>query len=53
MVIQNVSSDEKTTDITFTIKRNDLMKTLQILQENKKLNIKILHKMIKYLKYQS
>ena len=40
MVIQNVSSDEKTTDITFTIKRNDLMKTLQILQENKKIKYK-------------
>ena len=40
MVIQNVSSDEKTTDITFTIKRNDLMKTLQILQENGKIKYK-------------
>ena len=40
MVIQNVSSDEKTTDITFTIKRNDLMKTLQILQENRKIKYK-------------
>ncbi len=40
MVIQNVSSDEKTTDITFTIKRNDLMKTLQILQENNKIKYK-------------
>ena len=40
MVIQNVSSDEKTTDITFTIKRDDLMKTLQILQENRKIKYK-------------
>ena len=35
MVIQNISSDHKTTDITFTIKRNDLLKTLQTIKENK------------------
>ena len=38
MVIQNISSDRKTTDITFTIKRDDLLKTTDILQKNK--NIK-------------
>ncbi len=38
MVIQNISSDYKTTDITFTIKRNDLQKTLEILKDNKKIN---------------
>ena len=38
MVIQNISSDYKTTDITFTIKRNDLQKTLEILKNNKKIN---------------
>ena len=27
MVIQNISSDQKTTDVTFTIKRDDLIKT--------------------------
>ena len=40
MVIQNISSDEKTTDITFTIKRVDLLKTKKILEKNKILNIK-------------
>ena len=35
MVIQNISSDEKTTDITFTIKRDDVSKTLDILKNNK------------------
>ena len=35
MVIQNISSDEKTTDITFTIKREDLLKTIEILKSNK------------------
>ena len=35
MVIQNISSDRKTTDITFTIKRDDLKKTLEILKNNK------------------
>ena len=34
MVIQNVSSDQKTTDITFTIKREDLSKTKEILKKN-------------------
>ena len=35
MVIQNISSDQKTTDITFTIKREDLLKTKKILENNK------------------
>ena len=35
MVIQNISSDQKTTDITFTIKREDLLKTIEILKNNK------------------
>ncbi len=37
MVIQNISSDGKTTDLTFTIKRDDLKKTLEILKDNKKI----------------
>ena len=41
MVIQNVSSDGKTTDITFTIKREDLNKSLEILKKIIKLNLKI------------
>tara|TARA_B100001564_G_C20650063_1_gene676378 strand:+ start:1008 stop:2216 length:1209 start_codon:yes stop_codon:yes gene_type:complete len=40
MVIQNISSDEKTTDITFTIKREDFLKTRQILENNKKIKYK-------------
>ena len=35
MVIQNISSDHKTTDLTFTIKRDDLSKSLKILKDNK------------------
>ena len=35
MVIQNISLDQKTTDITFTIKRDDLLKTIDILKKNK------------------
>ena len=38
MVIQNISSDQKTTDITFTIKRDDLSKTVEILKNNKNIN---------------
>ena len=40
MVIQNVSSDEKKTDITFTIKREDLSKTKKILEKNKDIKYK-------------
>ena len=40
MVIQNISSDQKTTDITFTVKRNEVFKTEQILKSNKNINYK-------------
>ena len=45
MVIQNTSSDGKKTDVTFTIKREDLDKALSIIKKNKqKLNYeKIIH----------
>ena len=36
MVIQNTSSDGKKTDVTFTIKREDLTKTLKIIKKNNK-----------------
>ena len=38
MVIQNISSDQKTTDITFTVKRDDVLKTKHILKNNSKIN---------------
>ena len=40
MVIQNISSDTKTTDITFTVKRNDVQKTLQILKATSEIKYK-------------
>ena len=40
MVIQNISSDQKTTDITFTIKRDEVSKTIDILKNNKDNNYK-------------
>ncbi len=44
MVIQNISSDQKTTDITFTVKRGDVSKTKQILKEKSEINYKdIIH----------
>ena len=44
MVIQNISSDQKTTDITFTVKRDDILKTKQILKNYSKINYKeIIH----------
>ena len=42
MVIQNISPDGKTTDITFTIKRNDLNKTLNTLKSNDNIRFKSL-----------
>jgi aspartate kinase len=39
MVIQNISSDGKKTDLTFTIKRNDLSKAIKLIKSNKK-NVK-------------
>jgi aspartate kinase len=39
MVIQNISSDGRTTDLTFTIKRSDLIKTIKTIKLNKK-NVK-------------
>ena len=44
MVIQNISSDQKTTDITFTVKRDDVSKTKEILNNENKINYKdIIH----------
>jgi len=40
MVIQNISPDGKTTDLTFTIKRKDLDKTIKIIKLNKKVKYK-------------
>ena len=37
MVIQNISSDSKTTDITFTVKREDLKEAINILKNNSKI----------------
>jgi len=36
MVIQNTSSDGKKTDVTFTIKREDISKTIKLIEKNKK-----------------
>ena len=38
MVVQNISSNGKETDLTFTIKKEDLSKTKTIIQENKTIN---------------
>ena len=44
MVIQNISSDTKTTDITFTVKRDDIFKTKEILNKSNKIHYKdIIH----------
>ncbi|MDC3087763.1 ACT domain-containing protein, partial [Candidatus Pelagibacter sp.] len=40
MVVQNISSNGKETDLTFTVKSDDLNKTRKIIQENKKINFR-------------
>ena len=40
MVVQNISADGKETDLTFTIKSDDLNKTRKIINSNKKINFK-------------
>ena len=40
MVIQNISSDQKTTDITFTVKRDEVLKTKKILKANNRISYK-------------
>ena len=40
MVVQNISSDGKETDLTFTIKSKDLLKTKKLISINKKINFK-------------
>ena len=40
MVVQNISSDGKETDLTFTIKSDDLLKTKRLLSKNKKIDFK-------------
>ena len=40
MVVQNISSNKKETDLTFTIKNDDLAKTEKLLKKNKKISFK-------------
>ena len=40
MVVQNISPNGKETDLTFTIKAEDLNKTKKIIQENKNIKFK-------------
>ena len=40
MVVQNISSNGKETDLTFTIKNEDLFKTQKLLKKNKEINFR-------------
>ena len=40
MVVQNISSDGKQTDLTFTVKNDDTIKTEKLLKKNKNINFK-------------
>ncbi len=40
MVVQNISANGKETDLTFTIKTEDLKKTKKIIQDNKSINFR-------------
>ena len=37
MIVQNISSDHKKTDVTFTIKREDLKKSVELIKNNKEI----------------
>ena len=41
MVVQNISSGGKETDLTFTIKLEDLNKTRKLIESNKSIKFKI------------
>ena len=40
MVVQNISYNQKETDLTFTIKKEDLNKTFKLTKNNKKIKFK-------------
>ena len=40
MVVQNISADSRETDLTFTIKLEDLIKTRRILENNRSIKFK-------------
>ena len=40
MVVQNISADSRETDLTFTIKVEDLIKTKKLLENNKSIKFK-------------
>jgi len=40
MVVQNISSNGKETDLTFTIKSEDLLKTEKLVKKNKKIKLR-------------
>tara|TARA_Y100000590_G_scaffold464122_1_gene632790 strand:+ start:908 stop:2128 length:1221 start_codon:yes stop_codon:yes gene_type:complete len=46
MVVQNISADGKETDLTFTIKSDELLKTQRLISKNRKISFKelIVHK---------
>ena len=43
MVVQNISANGRETDLTFTIKNEDLNKTKKIVNENKDINLSLIH----------
>jgi aspartate kinase len=52
MVVQNISANGKETDLTFTIKTEDLNKTKKIIQENKNINYRKLYLKKVFQKFQ-
>ena len=52
MVVQNISLNSKETDMTFTIKLDDLKKTEKTIKQNKKSLLENLHMTAMYQKYQ-
>ena len=52
MVVQNISANGKETDLTFTIKSEDLNKTKKIIKENKNINLENFYLKKMFLKFQ-
>ena len=52
MVVQNISLNGKETDLTFTIKSEDLKKTEKLIKQNKKISYKKLSLIKMFQKFQ-
>jgi aspartokinase len=52
MIVQTSSADGGETDITFTIKKEDIKRVINLLKKNKKISYEKLFMMTKFRRYQ-